>query len=66
MGVTHSLGLPHGKGAYLVGCTDVMVGQTPKVSRGAQGRWGTGRGRKLGPLKPASLVGDGALDSTRT
>ncbi|XP_026531807.1 platelet-activating factor acetylhydrolase 2, cytoplasmic [Notechis scutatus] len=30
MGVTQSLGLPHGKGAYPVGCTDVMVGQTPK------------------------------------
>ncbi|XP_032084348.1 platelet-activating factor acetylhydrolase 2, cytoplasmic [Thamnophis elegans] len=30
MGVTQSLGLPHGNGAYPVGCTDVMVGQTPK------------------------------------
>ncbi|XP_034974179.1 platelet-activating factor acetylhydrolase 2, cytoplasmic [Zootoca vivipara] len=30
MGVTQSLGLPHGKGAFPVGCTDVMVGQTPK------------------------------------
>ncbi|XP_007428128.1 platelet-activating factor acetylhydrolase 2, cytoplasmic [Python bivittatus] len=27
MGVTQSLGLPHGKGAYPVGCTDVMVGR---------------------------------------
>ncbi|XP_028594622.2 platelet-activating factor acetylhydrolase 2, cytoplasmic [Podarcis muralis] len=30
MGVSQSLGLPHGKGAFPVGCTDVMVGQTPK------------------------------------
>ncbi|XP_042296916.1 platelet-activating factor acetylhydrolase 2, cytoplasmic [Sceloporus undulatus] len=30
MGVTQSLGLPHGKGSHPVGCTDVMVGQTPK------------------------------------
>ncbi|CAI5781582.1 platelet-activating factor acetylhydrolase 2, cytoplasmic [Podarcis lilfordi] len=30
MGVSQSLGLPRGKGAFPVGCTDVMVGQTPK------------------------------------
>ncbi|XP_070620937.1 platelet-activating factor acetylhydrolase 2, cytoplasmic [Erythrolamprus reginae] len=30
MGVTQSAGLPHGRGAYPVGCTDVMVGQSPK------------------------------------
>ncbi|XP_062996167.1 platelet-activating factor acetylhydrolase 2, cytoplasmic [Elgaria multicarinata webbii] len=30
MGVTQSLGLPHGKGSFPVSCTDVMVGQTQK------------------------------------
>ncbi|XP_061452226.1 platelet-activating factor acetylhydrolase 2, cytoplasmic [Rhineura floridana] len=30
MGVTQSLGLPHGKGLFPVGCTDVMVGQNQK------------------------------------
>nr|XP_060640441.1 platelet-activating factor acetylhydrolase 2, cytoplasmic [Anolis sagrei ordinatus] len=30
MGVTQSLGLPRGQGAFPVGCTDVMVGQSPK------------------------------------
>ncbi|KAH0631202.1 hypothetical protein JD844_005419 [Phrynosoma platyrhinos] len=30
MGVTQSLGLPHGQGSHPVGCTDVMVGQSPK------------------------------------